>query len=199
MIDPTKITNYNRSIKELQEFLLFAIVVAGKNSKIQAKKLDDFLHEITVEYELLEKKSPKSFFHALRSLGKTRIDTVLRKVRMGQYKRITNAFESVSHLNNLQTCTFDQLEKFDGIGGKTSRFFVLHTQKNARCAVLDTHILKHIKAEHPDEYVRNIVPKSTPSGNLYNVLEHKFLKMVDKTSMTVAEYDLKIWKQYAKG
>lgn len=43
MIDPNNITKFYRTEAELEEFLLFCIIVAGKNSKIQAKKLAEFL------------------------------------------------------------------------------------------------------------------------------------------------------------
>jgi hypothetical protein len=43
MITPTTITNYNRTEEELEEFLLFSILVAGKGAEQQAKKLDAFL------------------------------------------------------------------------------------------------------------------------------------------------------------
>ena len=43
MITPTSITNYNRTEEELEEFLMFAILVAGKGAEMQAKKLDEFL------------------------------------------------------------------------------------------------------------------------------------------------------------
>ena len=40
MVNPYDITNYNRTQNELQEFLLFTIVVAGKTAYIQAQKQD---------------------------------------------------------------------------------------------------------------------------------------------------------------
>ena len=43
MIDPKKVTNYNRTQWQLQEFLLYCIVVAGKKSEIETRKLDLFL------------------------------------------------------------------------------------------------------------------------------------------------------------
>ena len=51
MIDPYKITNYNRTESQLQEFLLFCILVAGKTAYIQAKKLED---KAKITFELLK-------------------------------------------------------------------------------------------------------------------------------------------------
>ena len=42
-IDPYNITKYDRTEEELQLFLLFCIVVAGKTAYIQAEKLEQFL------------------------------------------------------------------------------------------------------------------------------------------------------------
>ena len=42
-IDPYNITNFNRTEEELQLFLLFCIVVAGKTAYIQADKLEQFI------------------------------------------------------------------------------------------------------------------------------------------------------------
>jgi hypothetical protein len=41
-VDPYNITKYNRTEAELECFLLFCIVVAGKTAYIQARKLDEF-------------------------------------------------------------------------------------------------------------------------------------------------------------
>lgn len=42
MIDPNNVTNYERTQKELEEFILFAVLVANKNST-HAAKAPDFL------------------------------------------------------------------------------------------------------------------------------------------------------------
>ncbi len=43
MIDPRKVTKFDRTPEELEEFLLFSVVVAGKGAFQQAKKLDEFI------------------------------------------------------------------------------------------------------------------------------------------------------------
>ena len=47
MITPSKITDYHRKRYELEEFLLFCVLCAGKSSEIQARKLEEFLGETT--------------------------------------------------------------------------------------------------------------------------------------------------------
>ena len=43
MIDPSNVTNPARTPTELEEFLLFCVVVAGKNADQQTRKLERFL------------------------------------------------------------------------------------------------------------------------------------------------------------
>jgi len=196
MIDPQNITDFNRSEISLQEFLLFAIVVAGKNSKIQAQKLDDFLGLICSLYTEDHGELPLDYFAAIKHHGMAGVRYCLACCRMGQYTRITKAFVNLANAKiNLKTVTAEQCGEISGIGPKTSRFFVLHTQKNARCAVLDTHILKYVR-----EFIDPSAPKSTPSGQRYAELEEKFLlyyKNNYKNLYTLAEFDLTIWKMYA--
>jgi thermostable 8-oxoguanine DNA glycosylase len=194
MINPKKITDFNRSDNQLQEFLLFAIVVAGKQSKIQAQKLDDFLGLITKEFLCDVGYLPQDYFEAIRNAGIETIKSFLRRCRMGQYGRISVAFQNASYLN-LRTATLDQLMKVHGIGPKTARFFLLHSRKDAKCAVLDTHILKYIRDCGYD------APKITPpEGKEYRKWEAIFLDLYYpfKERLTLADFDLKIWKKYAQ-
>lgn len=179
MIDPTKITNFKRSRKELQEFLLFCIVAAGKNSFVQAKKLEEYLcGDMPFVRIIIDNK-----FGCL--------EWRLRNCGMGQYSRICRAFTELAESNlDLASCTVADLEAIHGIGPKTARFFILHTRPNQQIAVLDTHILKHMAAQGIS------VPKVTPSGKKYLELEQKFLSLVPP-HMTVAEYDLNLWNSYA--
>ena len=64
MIDPYNITNYNRTEAELQELLMFCILVAGKTAYIQAGKLEQFLDSIKSRLNLSDKIKP---FDIIRS------------------------------------------------------------------------------------------------------------------------------------
>ena len=69
LIDPYKITNYKRSKNELEEFLLFCIVVAGKTAYIQSQKLDEFLTSINKRLMMPEKSvflgQPQNMLYAV--------------------------------------------------------------------------------------------------------------------------------------
>jgi hypothetical protein len=85
MIDPSKVTNFNRTPEELEEFLLFAIVVAGKSAYQQAEKLDRFLSKWT--------KHGYTPFGAIRTMDMDgTLEFFLKEVKMGQYQRISSAY-----------------------------------------------------------------------------------------------------------
>jgi thermostable 8-oxoguanine DNA glycosylase len=192
MIDPTKITNFNRTEAELQEFLLFCIVVAGKNSHVQAKKLDLFVTRI-----VKEKGHQNPFDNILARFSYNLENDIYQRltaVAMGQYERITHAFIEVSKTfrhRSLSTVTVAELESIKGIGSKTARFFVMHSRPNQRVATLDTHILKWLKSQGYN------VPKATPSKKKYLEIEQIYLNICDSMGKTPAELDLEIWKQNA--
>lgn len=183
MINPEKITNFQNTLAGQEEFLLFAICVAGKNAKQQAKKLQLFLDSLP------KAKTP---FERIRRAGSVR--PYLELARMGQYTRISRAFESIANSGlDLAKATTAELERVPGVGLKTSRFFVLHSRPAARVACLDTHILRYMR-----EKLQIPTPKSTPtSTQTYRLLEAQFLAHCDDIERDVAEYDLEIWNTYA--
>lgn len=188
MIDPTKITNYNRTEAELEEFLLFCIMVAGKNAKQTAKKLDEFLHVSN-----MLNQSPFDYLNdKLKGIGLD-LNFVIKECKLGQYKRLEKAFTGILQFKNrLKEVSVEELESVSGIGSKTSRFFVLHSRPNQQLAVLDTHILKWMDAQGYD------VPKSTPPKGRYALIEKQFLTECAKAGKTPAELDLEIWKSYSQ-
>ena len=194
MIDPAKITNFNRTSEELEEFLLFAIVVAGKSAYQQAEKLDKFLSKWS--------KYRYTPFGAIRTMDMDgSLDFFLKEVKMGQYQRISSAFRGVARyfrhnpdserFHPLQEVKVKHLECFKGIGMKTSRFFVMHSRRSNAYdyACLDTHILRWLGSKGHE------VPKTTPSGAKYLELEKLFLDYANKMNMLPAVLDLQIWNE----
>ena len=178
MIDPNQVTNFNRTSAELQEFILFCAVVAGKSAHQQAHKLNWFLDTGTGEpFEKIE-----------------RMDLMarLKESKLGQYNRLHTVFQEIVYLD-LAHCTVEELEYIPGIGPKTARFFLLHSRPNQNLAVLDTHILAWMKSIGYQN-----IPKATPTGNRYKEIEKHFLREAKLRNMTPADLDLKIWKERAK-
>ena len=195
MIDPYNITNYKRSKNELEEFLLFCIVVAGKTAYIQARKLDEFLKSVNTRLMMPENISP---FQTIKSAEQHGIlFEEIKKAKLGQYKKIYSGFKYISEKEyNLNKMTPEILEKIPGVGMKTSRFFLLHSDifYTNKIAILDTHILKFIK-ENIDERA----PKSTPVIPLtYRFWEDMFLRWCSDNNKDMAEFDLEVWKSYAR-
>jgi len=187
MIDPTNITKFDRTEAELEEFLLFCVLVAGKDSKIQAKKLDEFLqHDIT--------EPPFVKIHYLLALKNLDMLNVwMRTCKLGQYNRLEKCFRQLMTLQGkLKTCTVDDLEAISGIGSKTARFYLTHTRPNQQFAVLDTHMLHYLRDSG------FYAPKTTPSGKMYAALEQVVLQEAKKAGMNPADFDLMIWNKYSK-
>lgn len=184
MVDPTDVTKFNRTESELQEFLLFCTVVAGKTAHIQAGKLDTFL--------TMDKKDLTPFKIIEYYLDKEILLKKMQLVGLGQYRRLVKCFRQLINLD-VNTCTLDQLEEVYGIGPKTARFFLLHSRPNQKLAVLDTHILKWMGEELGVK-----VPKTTPPIASYRVLEEIYLNHCSKNNLDPATLDLEIWNKYSR-
>jgi hypothetical protein len=184
VIDPSDVIKFDRSIWELQEFWLFCCVVAGKTARVQARLLDGFLK--------LLPPAPTPF--AQMALGEKQglLYGALKESRLGQYNRLHVCFVQSLGLD-LQTCTIPDLEAVYGVGPKTARMFLMHSRPDQRLAALDTHLLKHLRANgYPH------APEVTPSSaKTYHLYEEAFLTLADKAGMSAATYDLEIWKMYS--
>ena len=195
MINPYNITDYSRKRGELEEFLLFCIVVAGKTAYIQAQKLEDFLKSVNARLMMPESSSP---FQILKSANQHGIlMEEIQKAKLGQYRKIYNGFKYITEREyDLTRMTPEELELIPGVGMKTSRFFLLHSDKTYKdkIAIIDTHILKFIK-----ENIDIRAPKSTPTIRVtYKYWEDRFLYWCESNNKNVADFDLEVWKSYAR-
>jgi thermostable 8-oxoguanine DNA glycosylase len=189
MIEPTTITNYNRTQAELEEFLMFAILVAGKTAKTQAQKLESFLRSS----KFIGVSPFKWMRYSFDVSG--HLTEQMKRHKLGQYNRLEKAFRGILQFEGrLDTVTLDELESVDGIGPKTARFFLLHSRPNQKVAALDTHILKFLAM------MGYKVPKATPSNKKkYRKIELGFLAECERLEKDPATLDLQIWKAYSTG
>lgn len=186
MIDPSNITNFQRSKAELEEFAIFAVLVAGKNAKTIAKRLD-----IIMKASNNSQCSPFDFIKVLNATSS--VSDALKIVGIGCYNQKANTLiELVNRNINLENCSAEQLEEIKGIGRKTSRFFLLHSREGYIGAALDTHILKGMAA------LGYQVPKSTPSNKkVYAAIEQLFVMQAFIQGKTPAELDIEWWRHYS--
>lgn len=187
MIWADKITNFQRSNGELEELLLFSIAVAGKTANTIAYQLEAFL--------ALERRGITPFAKVRNMVQDGILLQNLKKAKLGKYSLLKQAYKELAFANiDLKKCSVKDLERFTGIGPKTSRFFILHTRPRANVAVLDTHILKWMSKMWPEVSI----PKSTPSQKKYLVLEQKFLQYCNESQVDPATLDLEIWTAYSR-
>ena len=192
MVVPETITNYDLNDFQLEEVLLFWVCAAGKNANVAARSLESFLIK-SQEDLLIQERQP---FRIIRSLSSNKLADMLRICGIGCYNTKSITLWQLAHKGlDLRICSTTELEEIYGIGPKTSRCFILHSRKNARCAGLDVHILKFLSERGID------VPEHTPSGNIkrYMDIERQFLEIADSLKKTPAELDLECWNLYRKG
>jgi len=191
MIDPEKVTNFNQTNKQLEEFILFWVCAAGKNGRTAARCLDKFLKHTAAMYLNNTPFNAIVTTHALFDLPQTLKHCGIECFTNKAKTFYELACKSIKGELNLRTCSVTDLESIYGIGPKTARCFALHSRENAQVAGLDTHMLKHLKSLGYD------VPKSTPTGKKYLTLEKHVLSLAKGAGMTPAEYDLAIWNKYS--
>lgn len=186
IVDPYDITNSQRTESELQTFLVFAICVAGKTASVISNKVDDFFRGYGLQ---------ATAFDIIRDMiDKGALEANLRRVKMGKYGLLCKALPMLVNAGfHLGSVTPSQLETIPGIGMKTSRFFILHSRPKARIAVVDTHLLKYLRARG----IPN-VPDTIPTGKRYLELEQIILDLADEISVPPDQFDLRIWTWYSR-
>lgn len=213
MIDPNNIIDFNRTETELQELILFLVCVAGKTAKTVSKQLNNFLGAI--------ENTKYTPFDLIKVLDKhNSVELSLRICRFGQYTKLTRAFRELANSNlDLKTCSLEDLIKIHGIGRKSASCFLAWTRKDVQVAMLDTHLLKylakikfdlnnldfyHLHREAGEQEILDLlnsvaIPKSTPSSKkVYDTLEKAYLKICFFLGKNPTEYDLELWRGYAK-
>jgi endonuclease III len=191
MIDPAKISNFNLSINELEENILFWVGVANKTAKTISEYLDRLLLDVSGQTGSSFDPNLHSPFELIRNVGSEEaVANLLRKHRFGCFNLKAKSYVQLANGGmDLRKCTVEDLEAVHGIGPKTARCFMIHTRPNMRLAGLDTHILR---------FMRDVglnAPTSTPTGKKYKYWEEKFLSIVPE-GVSVADYDLAIWNLY---
>tara|TARA_Y100000310_G_C20213472_1_gene592433 strand:+ start:39 stop:632 length:594 start_codon:yes stop_codon:yes gene_type:complete len=195
MIDPKKVTDYNRNEWQLQEWLLYCVCVAGKKSEIESPKVRKFCLDPRFGFNL----KPFDLIRKLLGVSSVEEDGLmqhLKKYKIAPYKQRYNSFADVVELlpDNLSKVTIDELQEVRGISTKTSRFFLTHSREDFDEPVLDTHILRFLQ----EEGYR--VPTSTPQNPTeYARVANIFRRIANYEGKSVTDLDLEVWTQYSYG
>ena len=176
-----QLTNETMSDRELQWRIIYSIIVAGKSAKFA----ENAIRKLFSGYDEPPFEMIKIWWAAHT------LESHLRMAKTGNYGKLATALRVLALSSiDLRTCTPADLEVVYGIGPKTSRFFILWTRPNARCAALDIHILRWLGEKGYK------VPKNTPqSAKAYAVLEKAFLDEAEKLGMSPAELDKQVWTE----
>jgi len=194
MIDPNRVTKTGRTQEELEEFLLFCVVVAGKNADQQAAKLERFL------------AGRRPFAHILSSGRDGSLGSRLREVRLGKYTLLARSFLELARSGaDLGACTWEDLTRFPGIGIKTAKFFILHSRPNEMHGVLDTHVLAWMSERWEAAGPRQArVPRHSPQDpRTYRFWETVYFGMAAARhhgagrakELDWAKFDLDLWRE----
>lgn len=196
MIDPKKVTDYNRNEWQLQEFLIYCVCVAGKKSEIESPKVRKFCMDARFGHGL----TPFELIRKLLSVSSVEEDGLmqhLKKYKIAPYQQRYNSFKDIVTLldEDLREVTIDQLQEVRGISTKTSRFFLTHSREDFDEPVLDTHILRFLS-----DFGYKDVPKSTPQNpKAYERLSRLFRSIARFEGKSVTDFDLEVWTKYSYG
>lgn len=180
-------TNSVLSEGELQWRIIYSAIVAGKSARFA----ENAVRKLFGEYGENPFDVILAWENAFGILKSHLLESKLRVARTGNYGKLTRTLSELARSKiDLRTCTPADLERIHGIGPKTSRFFILWTRPDARCAALDVHILRWLGERGYK------VPKNTPqSAKAYAVLEKAFLDEAEKLGMSPAELDRRVWME----
>ena len=185
MIDPSDVTKYDRTEIELEEFLLFCIMVAGKRAVIEAEKLEDFLSQ------KLPEDSPFQYVQSL--IDSNELMHRLHQCRISPYGSREKSFRAICKLKNLTEVTMEELVQIPGASYKTANFFLTHSREDYSFPILDTHILSWLRERGYD------VPKHSPTDyKKYLKIAQFFLDEAEKLGKDIATLDLEIWNERTK-
>jgi endonuclease III len=192
--DPLKPNEESLVFRSREAFLIFCVMVAGKNGKRTVTVCEKLLEGCRSEYHYEEGKL-RPFAYLRELIGRGGLHDRLVEIRCGQYGRIARALIAIVDKKiDADDTSVEQLEEIPGIGPKTSRYFMMraHGQEHA---ALDTHVLKWLRRQGWKR-----APKSTPgSMKVYRELENAFIMEAHNRGLTPDELDVKVWEHYAQG
>jgi thermostable 8-oxoguanine DNA glycosylase len=185
MIEPARITNFERSPAELEELLLFCAFLGRHGARDTATALQMFLSTVHLREHLKEFQP----FEGLRRLGRRDdLAAVMQSHGLRSPQKNARTIAALVECGlDLRTCTVEQLEKIPGITPSAARLFLLHSRGKQPYACLDGDVLRDLRQQGLDAPAR---PPADPKE--YRRLEQQFLKLAKEAGKTPAELDQEI-------
>ncbi len=182
-VDPFNLPSRPMTKSELQYWILFTMAVAGKGAKVTERKMLAFLRDAGRPL-----MSPFRIVNMYTENGE--LLQRLKKQKLGKYTLLMKGFPAAAALDVQDDLDVEKLMKIPGIGPKGARMILLYARTDVQVAVLDTHILKWLRAQGYS------APKATPSGKQYLELERVVLEEARKRGMTAKIFDTWVWQSY---
>jgi hypothetical protein len=186
-------------IRELERFVLHAVVVAGKSAPFAYAAMERFLEPAGAE---------TPFDYVRRLVAEGRLFDAVKEARLGNYRKMVVCFSYlVKSSLNLETCTVDDLEAVPYIGCKTSRFFIMYTRpsiETGSLAVIDTHTWKWVLGDDwarqylKDRGVTKIPEKPPTTRKSYRFFEQLVVADAQRKGLTCQEWDARNWDEKSK-
>lgn len=204
-VKPETLIDYKRNLEQLEELIIYLILVAGGNSNRTITSMEKLDAKCETRYPLSFDNIRQLCVAGHSTTGtfvnQTQLANILKECGFRLYNQRANfllrAYNTVRYdISGLRKASVDELEKIPGIGMKSARLFLMATRPNVQLAALDTHIMKFLR---DNEYINADEKLITPtSKRKYKRFESIFLNHVPKP-FSPAEYDLAIWNIYARG
>jgi thermostable 8-oxoguanine DNA glycosylase len=194
MVNLNKEIDFDRNDYDLEEFMIFCIMVAGKKATTMARLLDNILSQMHAEVDPQRELKPFGLIDRWINCNPSKdLGEYLKNNGVGCYNHRAKAIIClIDAALDLRTCTIEDLEELYGVGQKTSRFFLMCNRPDIKAAILDRHILRYL-----NELGHN-VPLNTPTSKSdYNRIERIFLQEAENNNIDPMEFDYGIWKKAA--
>ena len=182
MIDPTAVTDYNRTVPQLEEYLSFCICVAGNNAKSTAKGLQAFLeyaHQLT---PAIGDWQPFDSMQRFKDADEMRWK--LKEFGIGKHENKSKGLYNICNIDlDLKRVSRETLITYPAIGMKTATYFILHSRPDIEMACFDRHMCRWFGID---------IPKSVKE---YLAQEKEYIKKAKDMGLTCAQLDLKVWNE----
>jgi hypothetical protein len=194
VIEIDRLTDFNRTDAQLEELFVFAVVSGGRPTRTVSRQLEELLALLAREHD--KGLAP---FALLNMNTESFIGGAIKQVGVGCYGQKAQAVAQAAGrwaagLLDLRACSVEQLETIKWVGARTCRFFILHTRPGARVAIIDDHVLKHLR----ERGVPDVTVAPPGKGKHYARLEEAFLKLADEEGVSPVEYEMLVRRRYAE-